>query len=113
MTHIFEGTGVAMVTPFTNNEVDYEAIRKQVNFLIENGIQSLVVNGTTAENPSLTDEEKDQILQTVIEENNSRVPIIVGTGTNNTQHSIDASLRAKALGADAIMLITPYYLKTS
>lgn len=113
MTHIFEGTGVAMVTPFTNNEVDYEAIRKQVNFLIDNGIQSLVVNGTTAENPSLTDAEKDQILQTVIAENNGRVPIIVGTGTNNTQRSIDASLRAKALGADAIMLITPYYLKTS
>lgn len=113
MTHIFEGTGVAMITPFTNNEVDYEAIRRQVNFLIENGIQSLIVNGTTAENPSLTGEEKDQILQTVIEENRGRVPIVVGTGTNNTQRSIEASLRAKELGADAIMLITPYYLKTS
>lgn len=70
-----------------------------------------MVNGTTAENPTLTDEEKDRILTTVIEENAQRVPIIVGTGTNNTQKSIEASLRAKALGADAIMLITPYYLK--
>ncbi len=113
MSHIFEGTGVALITPFSNGEVDYEAIKRQVQFLIENGIQSIVVNGTTAENPTLTDEEKDRILTTVIEENAQRVPIIVGTGTNNTQKSIEASLRAKALGADAIMLITPYYLKTS
>lgn len=113
MSHIFEGTGVALITPFSNDEVDYEAIKRQVQFLIENGIQSIVVNGTTAENPTLTDEEKDRILTTVIEENAQRVPIIVGTGTNNTQKSIETSLRAKTLGADAIMLITPYYLKTS
>ncbi|WMZ48444.1 4-hydroxy-tetrahydrodipicolinate synthase [Staphylococcus pseudintermedius] len=113
MSHIFEGTGVALITPFSNGEVDYEAIKRQVHFLIDNHIQSIVVNGTTAENPTLTDEEKDRILTTVIEENAHRVPIIVGTGTNNTQKSIEASLRAKALGADAIMLITPYYLKTS
>ncbi|EKC6418203.1 4-hydroxy-tetrahydrodipicolinate synthase [Staphylococcus pseudintermedius] len=113
MSHIFEGTGVALITPFSNGEVDYEAIKRQVHFLIDNHIQSIVVNGTTAENPTLTDEEKDRILTTVIEENVQRVPIIVGTGTNNTQKSIEASLRAKALGADAIMLITPYYLKTS
>lgn len=113
MSHIFEGTGVALITPFSNGEVDYEAIKRQVLFLIDNHIQSIVVNGTTAENPTLTDEEKDRILTTVIEENAQRVPIIVGTGTNNTQKSIEASLRAKALGADAIMLITPYYLKTS
>lgn len=113
MSHIFEGTSVALITPFSNGEVDYEAIKRQVHFLIDNHIQSIVVNGTTAENPTLTDEEKDRILTTVIEENAQRVPIIVGTGTNNTQKSIEASLRAKALGADAIMLITPYYLKTS
>ncbi|UXS28343.1 4-hydroxy-tetrahydrodipicolinate synthase [Staphylococcus delphini] len=113
MSHIFEGTGVALITPFSNGEVDYDAIKRQVQFLIDDGIQSIVVNGTTAENPTLTDEEKDRILTTVIEENAQRVPIIVGTGTNNTQKSIEASLRAKALGADAIMLITPYYLKTS
>lgn len=113
MSQIFEGTGVALITPFSNGEVDYDAIKRQVQFLIDNGIQSIVVNGTTAENPTLTDEEKDRILTTVIEENAQRVPIIVGTGTNNTQKSIEASLRAKELGADAIMLITPYYLKTS
>lgn len=113
MTHIFEGTGVALITPFNHNNVDFNAIRRQVNFLIDNGIQSLIVNGTTAENPTLTEDEKDQIIQTVIDENSGRVPVIVGTGTNNTQRSLEASLRAKELGADAIMLITPYYLKTS
>ncbi|MBI5975441.1 4-hydroxy-tetrahydrodipicolinate synthase [Staphylococcus canis] len=113
MAHLFEGTGVALITPFVENEVDYDAIRRQVDFLIEQNIQSLVVNGTTAENPTLTNDEKDQVLKTVIDANQSRVPVIVGTGTNNTQQSIEASLRAKELGADAIMLITPYYLKTS
>ncbi|REI12570.1 4-hydroxy-tetrahydrodipicolinate synthase [Staphylococcus felis] len=113
MSHLFEGTGVALITPFTNGKVDYDAIRRQVDFLIERQIQALVVNGTTAENPSLTEAERNQILRTVIDANQSRVPVIVGTGTNNTLNSLKASLTAKSLGADAIMLITPYYLKTN
>ncbi|MFO3719617.1 4-hydroxy-tetrahydrodipicolinate synthase [Staphylococcus felis] len=113
MSHLFEGTGVALITPFTNGKVDYGAIRRQVDFLIERQIQALVVNGTTAENPSLTEDERNQILRTVIDANQSRVPVIVGTGTNNTLNSLKASLTAKSLGADAIMLITPYYLKTN
>ncbi|UXR85836.1 4-hydroxy-tetrahydrodipicolinate synthase [Staphylococcus felis] len=113
MSHLFEGTGVALITPFTNGKVDYDAIRRQVDFLIERQIQALVVNGTTAENPSLTEDERNQILKTVIDANQSRVPVIVGTGTNNTLNSLKASLTAKSLGADAIMLITPYYLKTN
>ncbi|AVP37019.1 4-hydroxy-tetrahydrodipicolinate synthase [Staphylococcus felis] len=113
MSHLFEGTGVALITPFTNGKVDYDAIRRQVDFLIERQIQALVVNGTTAENPSLTEDERNQILRTVIDANQSRVPVIVGTGTNNTLNSLKASLTAKSLGADAIMLITPYYLKTN
>lgn len=113
MSHLFEGTGVALITPFTNGKVDYDAIRRQVDFLIERQIQALVVNGTTAENPSLTEDERNQILRTVIDANQSRVPVIVGTGTNNTLNSLKASLTAKSLGADTIMLITPYYLKTN
>ncbi|MEJ7181009.1 4-hydroxy-tetrahydrodipicolinate synthase [Staphylococcus caprae] len=113
MTHMFEGVGVALATPFTNNEVDYDALERHVQFLLENQNQAIIVNGTTAESPTLTDEEKEQVLETVVKLVNHKVPIIAGTGTNNTQKSIQASKRAKDIGADAVMLITPYYNKTN
>ncbi|MCH4518759.1 MULTISPECIES: 4-hydroxy-tetrahydrodipicolinate synthase [Staphylococcus] len=113
MPHLFEGVGVALATPFTNNEVDYNALERHVDFLLDNGVKAIIVNGTTAESPTLTEEEKEQVLESVIKQVNHRVNIIAGTGTNNTAKSIQASQRAKALGADAIMLITPYYNKTN
>ncbi|MDS0929702.1 4-hydroxy-tetrahydrodipicolinate synthase [Staphylococcus capitis] len=113
MTHMFEGVGVALATPFTNNEIDFDALERHVKFLLENNTQAIIVNGTTAESPTLTDQEKEQVLETVIKLVDKRVPIIAGTGTNNTQKSIEASKRAKEIGADAVMLITPYYNKTN
>lgn len=113
MTHLFEGVGVALTTPFTNNEVNLEALTAHVNFLLENDTQAIIVNGTTAESPTLTTEEKELILKTVIDLVAKRIPVIAGTGTNDTKKSIQASLQAKSLGADAIMLITPYYNKTN
>lgn len=113
MTHMFEGVGVALTTPFTNNEIDFDALERHVKFLLENNTQAIIVNGTTAESPTLTDQEKEQVLETVIKLVDKRVPIIAGTGTNNTQKSIEASKRAKEIGADAVMLITPYYNKTN
>ncbi len=113
MSHIFNGVGVALTTPFTNEDVDYEAFENHIEFLIDNGVKSIVINGTTAENPTLTTEERNTLLECGIKKVNGRVPVIAGTGTNNTQASIDASIKAKELGADAIMLITPYYNKTS
>ncbi|MCI2803574.1 4-hydroxy-tetrahydrodipicolinate synthase [Staphylococcus pettenkoferi] len=113
MTHIFEGVGVALTTPFTNNEVDYGALREHVTYLLENNAKAIVVNGTTAESPTLTDEEKEQVLETVVGLVNGEVPVIAGTGTNNTAKSVAASKRAKELGADGVMLITPYYNKTN
>ena len=113
MTHMFEGVGVALATPFTNNEIDFDALERHVRFLLENNTQAIIVNGTTAESPTLTDQEKEQVLETVIKLVDKRVPIIAGTGTNNTQKSIEASKRAKEIGADAVMLITPYYNKTN
>lgn len=113
MTHMFEGVGVALATPFTNNEIDFDALERHVKFLLENNTQAIIVNGTTAESPTLTDQEKEQVLETVIKLVDKRVSIIAGTGTNNTQKSIEASKRAKEIGADAVMLITPYYNKTN
>lgn len=113
MTHLFEGVGVALTTPFTNNKVNLEALKAHVNFLLEDNAQAIIVNGTTAESPTLTTDEKERILKTVIDLVDKRVPVIAGTGTNDTEKSIQASIQAKALGADAIMLITPYYNKTN
>ena len=113
MSHIFNGVGVALTTPFTNEDVDYEAFENHIEFLIDNGVKSIIINGTTAENPTLTTEERNTLLECGIKKVNGRVPVIAGTGTNKTQASIDASIKAKELGADAIMLITPYYNKTS
>ena len=113
MSRLCEGVGVALTTPFTDNEVDYEALEQHVQYLLDNNIQAIVVNGTTAENPTLTQDEKEQVLKAVIKQVDGKAAIIAGTGTNSTQKSLDASLRAKELGADGIMLITPYYNKTS
>ncbi|MFJ4420354.1 4-hydroxy-tetrahydrodipicolinate synthase [Staphylococcus warneri] len=113
MTHMFEGVGVALTTPFVNNEVDYDALRRHVTFLLENNAQAIIVNGTTSESPTLNDEEKEHVLETVVNLVNKQVPVIAGTGTNNTEKSIQASVRARQLGADAVMLITPYYNKTN
>lgn len=113
MTHMFEGVGVALATPFTNNEVDFDALERHVKFLLNNNIQAIIVNGTTAESPTLSDEEKEKVLATVVKLVNHSVPVIAGTGTNNTYKSIQASIRAKEIGADAVMLITPYYNKTN
>ena len=110
---MFEGVGVALATPFTNNEVDFDALERHVQFLLNNNIQAIIVNGTTAESPTLSDEEKEKVLATVVKLVNHSVPVIVGTGTNNTYKSIQASIRAKEIGADAVMLITPYYNKTN
>ncbi len=113
MTHMFKGVGVALTTPFVNNEVDYDALRSHVSFLLENNAQAIIVNGTTAESPTLNDDEKEHVLETVVNLVDKQVPVIAGTGTNNTEKSIQASVRARQLDADAVMLITPYYNKTN
>lgn len=113
MTRIFEGIGVAMTTPFSNNEVDYDAYKQHIEFLIENNVQSLIVNGTTGESPTLSDDEIKGLLNTAIETVNGRVPVIAGTGTNSTERSIVLSRYAEEAGADAVMLITPYYNKSN
>lgn len=113
MTHIFEGIGVAVTTPFSNNQVDYEAYKNHIEFLIENNAQSLIINGTTGESPTLSDDEIKGLLNTAIETVNGRVPVIAGTGTNSTERSIALSKYAEEAGADAVMLITPYYNKSN
>lgn len=113
MSHIFTGVGVALTTPFKDNQVDVPQLRRHINYLIDEGVQAIIANGTTAESSTLTTEEQELVLKTVVEETDNRVKVIANSGTNNTATSIYNAKRAEELGADAIMLITPYYNKTS
>ncbi|MCQ6276244.1 4-hydroxy-tetrahydrodipicolinate synthase [Bacillus sp. V3B] len=104
----------AMVTPFDQNgEIDYNATKKLVNYLIANGSDGLVVAGTTGESPTLTTEEKVELFKFVVKVVDGRVPVIAGTGSNNTRASINLTSLAEKTGVDGIMLVVPYYNKPS
>src|SRR5699024_3423117 len=104
----------AMVTPFdAQGEIDFKATRSLVNHLIANGTDGLVVAGTTGESPTLSDEEKVELFKYVVEVVQGRVPVIAGTGSNNTRASISLTKKAEACEVDGIMLVTPYYNKPS
>ncbi len=108
----FQGCMTAMVTPFTESgDVDYEGLRQNTEFQIKNGITGLVPLGTTGESPTIHDDERERIIKTVIDAANRRVPVIVGTGTNSTEKTIKNTKQAKQLGADAALIVSPYYNK--
>ncbi len=106
-----EGTFVALVTPFKNGKINEEKIRELVRFQIENGTDGIVPCGTTGESPALSEEEKNRVIEIVIEEAKGKALVIAGTGTNNTEKSVKATQQAKEMGADAALIITPYYNK--
>ncbi len=113
MNNIFKGAGVALVTPFNEKKsIDFEALRKLVRYQIDNGIDFLVVQGTTGESPVLTQEEKKEVLQTVIEENNGKLPIVYGIGGNNTL-AVGELFKKVPKGVDGILSVSPYYNKPS
>ncbi|WP_105980940.1 4-hydroxy-tetrahydrodipicolinate synthase [Bacillus paralicheniformis] len=110
----FGNIATAMVTPFDKNEnIDFQKLSKLIDYLINNGTDSLVVAGTTGESPTLSEEEKVALIQYSVKEAAGRVPIIAGTGSNNTKASIKLTKKAEEAGADAVMLVTPYYNKPS
>lgn len=102
----------AMVTPFdAHGEIDFQATRSLINHLIANGSDGLVVAGTTGESPTLSNEEKVKLFRFTVDVVNGRVPVIAGTGSNNTRESIELTMHAEDAGVDGIMLVTPYYNK--
>ncbi|MBU8907350.1 4-hydroxy-tetrahydrodipicolinate synthase [Desertibacillus haloalkaliphilus] len=104
----------AMVTPFNQDgDVDYNATLQLINHLITNGTDGIVVAGTTGESPTLTTEEKVELFNFVVKTVNGRVPVIAGTGSNNTRASISLTKKAEEAGVDGIMLVSPYYNKPS
>lgn len=111
---IFKGSCVAIITPFTNdNKVNYNKLKELIEWHIQEGTDSILICGTTGEATTMTKEEKQNAIKFTVETVNKRVPVIAGTGTNNTAASIEMSLFAEEVGVDGLLVITPYYNKTS
>jgi len=110
---IFKGMATAMVTPMTSQGVDYDALARFIEFQLENGINALVAVGTTGESATLTPEERKAVIRFTVERVNGRVPVIAGVGTNNTLHVLDYTKSACDSGADALLVVTPYYNKAT
>ena len=110
---IFRGVATAIITPTNASGVDYEAFGRLIDWQIAEGINAIVVCGTTGENPTLTDEEHKECIRFCVERVNRRVPVIAGTGSNDTAHAIEMTKYACAVGADAILVVTPYYNKAT
>lgn len=107
----FRGVFTALVTPFKNGHVDYNSLSKLLEQQLAAGVNGFVVNGTTAESPTLTEAEAEEIFQFVRKKTGDKVPLIMGTGTNSTQSSVRLSQRAERIGADAVLVVVPYYNK--
>lgn len=111
---IFTGAGVAIVTPMNaDGSINYEQLASYIEFQISNGTDAIISCGTTGESSTMTDEEHIEVMRFTIEKVNHRVPVICGTGSNDTAYAVNLSKTAEALGADGLLLVTPYYNKTS
>lgn len=112
-TPVFKGSCTAIVTPFGEHGIDYEQLRKNINYQYENGTAAIVVCGTTGENATITTNEYEELVRFAIRENNGRMKIIVGVGSNNTDTALKNAENARFAGADGILMVTPYYNKST
>ncbi|NLC68851.1 MAG: 4-hydroxy-tetrahydrodipicolinate synthase [Clostridiaceae bacterium] len=110
---IFLGAGVAIITPFTEDGVNFGKLEELIEFQVEQGIDSIISCGTTGEASTMPDDEHVSVIKFTVEKVKGRVPVIAGTGSNDTRHAIELSKRAEDVGADAILSVTPYYNKTT
>ena len=108
---MFKGSNVALITPFKNNKLDVEAYTNFIHFHINNGTNGLVPAGTTGESPTLNHNEHQQIIEICIKESKGRNPVIAGTGSNSTEEAISLTVHAERAGANAALIVTPYYNK--
>ena len=108
---LFKGCGTAIATPFTDNGVNLKEFEKLVEFQIQNNVDAIIVCGTTGESSTMTEDEKKDLITCAVKTSSKRVPIIVGTGSNNTKQAIKNSILAEQLGADGLLVVTPYYNK--
>jgi len=108
---MFKGSNVALITPFKNNKLDVEAYIKLIHFQINNGTNGLVPAGTTGESPTLSHDEHQKVIELCIKESNGRNTVIAGTGSNSTAEAISLTTHAEKVGANAVLIVTPYYNK--
>lgn len=110
---VFEGIATALVTPITENGIDYDAFGKLIDWQIESGINALVICGTTGEGSTLTDEEHKEAIAYSVKRSGGRVPIIAGTGSNDTAYALELTEFACSVGVDGVLVVTPYYNKAT
>jgi 4-hydroxy-tetrahydrodipicolinate synthase len=110
---MFKGTGTALVTPFNADGIDYQNLERLIAWQIDQKVEFLVILGTTGEGPAVTEAEREEIIRFSISRAKGRVPIVIGTGGNNTPHAVESSQEAEKLGADGVLVVTPYYNKPS
>lgn len=109
---LFRGSGVALITPFDkDNNINYKKIDELIKFHLKNNTDAIIVCGTTGESATLSTEEKKKLIKHVIKKVNKKIPVIAGTGSNNTQAAIEMSKYAESVGADGLLIVTPYYNK--
>lgn len=109
---LFTGSGVALITPFDENgDVNYSRLREILEFHVINHTDAIIVTGTTGEGSTLSDEEKISVIEFTVDIINNRIPVIAGTGSNDTRHAVEFSKRVEKLGVDGLLLVTPYYNK--
>lgn len=109
---LFTGSGVALVTPFDENgDVNYSRLRKILEFHVINHTDAIIVTGTTGEGSTLSDEEKISVIEFTVDIINNRIPVIAGTGSNDTRHAVEFSKKVEKLGVDGLLVVTPYYNK--
>lgn len=110
---IFKGSGVALVTPFNESGVDFDKLGELLEWHIENKTDAIIICGTTGEASTMSEAEKKETIEYTVKKVNKRIPVIAGTGSNNTKYSIEMSRWAESIGVDALLVITPYYNKTT
>lgn len=109
---LFKGSGVALITPFDKyNKVNYEKLDELIDFHLKNNTDAIIVCGTTGESSTLSNEEKKDVIKYVVEKVNKKIPVIAGTGSNNTKIAIEMSKYSQSIGADGLLIVTPYYNK--
>lgn len=110
---IFTGSAVALITPFHDGSVDYTALTRLIELQIASGSDAIVALGTTGEAATMMEDEREEVIRFVVERVSNRIPVIVGTGSNNTEEAIQKSRFAEAVGADGLLIVTPFYNKTT
>ena len=110
---LFKGCGTAIATPFTDNGINFEALEKLIEFQISESVDAIIVCGTTGESSTMSLDEKKQVIEFTVNKVNKRIPVIAGTGGNNTKEVISLSKFAESVGCNGLLIVTPYYNKAT